>query len=110
MTDDDRTMIQGSIEYLEVTLADHDAREIDEYTLDTGAVSISLTEGDTWLPAAWFGDVFLTHVVGVGTRAARTARTLLDTTAMPKAAYPVWSKFVDTPESPIDDTGTLRVI
>lgn len=107
---DDRTMIQGSIEYLEVVFADHDALDVGSFSLDSGAVTLSLDEGATWLTAAWVNPAFLTHVVGVGKRAARTARTLLNTGPLDRGTYPVWSKFVDAPEAPIDLNGILRVI
>jgi hypothetical protein len=95
-----RAIIQGTIEYLDVTV-----------TADvnlTGVVELSFDQGTTWTAAAWLGTAATT----------RTARLLLDTTATtgtppvplwPEGNYPVWVRLTDAPEIPIVSAGSLRV-
>lgn len=86
-----RTLIQGTIEYLDVTVTA-------DITLD-GDVEVSLDRGLTWTAAAWIGDADTT----------RTARLLLETAAMDKDQYSVWVKLTDLPEIPIISAGSLLV-
>lgn len=87
-----RTFIQGSIEYLDVVV-----------TADvnlTGAVEFSLDRGTAWVTAVWIGSAGL----------VRTARYLLDTTAMDRgSSYPVWVRLADTPEVPVVSAGSIRI-
>lgn len=95
-----RTLIQGTIEYLDVVVtADVEL---------TGDVDLSFDHGATWTAATWQGTAATT----------RTARILLDTTATddddaliwPKRSYPVWARLADTPEVPVISAGSLRVV
>lgn len=89
---DDRTMVQGSIEYLDVPVT----ADV-ELTMD---VELSLDRGTTWTAAAWTGDAGTT----------RTARLLLDSTGLARTRHPVWVRFTDLPEVPIILAGFLKVI
>lgn len=95
-----RSIIQGTIEYIDVTV-----------TADvnlSGTVEVSFDKGATWTAATWQGSAATT----------RTARLLVDTTDVDdddvlvwaRDAYPVWVRLTDTPEVPIVNAGSLRVI
>lgn len=86
-----RTFIQGTIEYLDVTV-----------TADvnlTNDVDFSLDVGETWVAAEWIGSAAL----------SRTARYLLDTTEMARDVHTVLVRLADTPETPIVSAGSIRI-
>lgn len=82
-----RTLIQGTIEYLDVeVVADANL---------TGVVEFSFDDTATWEAAAWIGSVGTT----------RTARLLVDTTELDglelvwaRGNYEVWVRLTDAPE------------
>lgn len=87
-----RVLYVGTVEYLDlVVTADVDLDQDVEITFDR----------ETWIPAAWAGDVGTT----------RTAQVLLgDAVPLPaKGAHKVYLRFTDNPEIPVVLAGTVVV-
>jgi hypothetical protein len=87
-----RTIIRGSIEYLEVTVTC-------DFTLNTQPVEFSFDQ-TVWRTATWQGSAGTT----------RTARLLLDSSNTPAGrSATIWVRITDDPEIPILDAGRLNI-
>lgn len=87
----DRSFVQGTVEYLDIVVSA-------DVSL-TGTVEFSLDRGETWIEATWTGSAGLT----------RTARYLLDTSAVDKDVYDVRVRLADTPEQPVIEAGLIEI-
>jgi hypothetical protein len=98
------TYPRGTIEYVKALV------KADVTLDDTVSVSLSLSTGNdsigyvhTWLTGAWEG--------AAGTqRTARTASAVTFDSAYPKGTYSLFVKLTDSPEIPLINAGTVRVL
>lgn len=92
-TDEARTIVRGSTEYLKVELTA-------DVTLDAQPVAFSLDDGTTWLAAEAVGSAEMT----------RTYRHLLLPDEVPTGySFQVLVRITDNPEIPILSAGYLTV-
>lgn len=94
-TDEPRTILRGSTEYLKATLTS-------DVTLDGQTVEFSVDDGTTWLPATAVGPPGTT----------RTYQHLLLPASQPTPGVmvEVLVRITDNPEIPIIDSGSLLII
>lgn len=90
MTDTERTILRGSVEYLDVVVTA-------DVSLDAQAVAISF-DRTTWLTATWQGSAGQT----------RTASILGNDSNLPNLSGPVFIKVTDSPEVPVQRAGYLH--